>query len=236
MFENQSIMAMIVARGGSKGLPGKNIKPLAGKPLISWTIDAAIASRYLDRVILSSDDDFITDTARRFGCEVPFVRPPELAVDSTTTDAVVLHALQWMDQAGTPYDWVMMLQPTSPFRTTADIDACIEACIVSGKTSMVSVTEAKGTYWTFTLDAGYSLAPILPGGIGRRRQDLPATYTLNGALYLARVDVFRARGTFIGPDTGAYVMSAEASVDIDTPLELDIAELIAKRLLKGETA
>lgn len=230
MAAKERVLAIITARGGSKGLPRKNVLPLAGKPLIAWTIEAALTARHVDRLILSSDDEEIIAVARAHGCDVPFRRPADLADDRTPTEPVILHALDTLEAAGDRFDWVMLLQPTTPFRTAADIDGCVDACLAAGKSSMVSMMPAKGTYWTFTLDGDGNLAAVVPGGIGRRRQDLPATYMLNGAIYLARVETFRAQGTFIGAETGAYVIPTERSVDIDTPLDMRIAEVVAESL------
>ena len=228
MFKQNSILAIITARGGSKGLPGKNIKTLDGKPLIAWTIDAAKHSKYIDQVILSSDDADIIAVAEEYGCEIPFVRPAYLATDKIPTEPVIVHALDTLKEQGRDYDWVMLLQPTTPFRTSEDIDACLKQCFSEEKNSIVSVTSAKLIYWTFTLNETENLTPVLPGGVGTRRQDLPKTYCLNGAIYFARVSTFREQGTFIGANTGAYLMSEERSLDIDTPLDWTIAEVLTK--------
>ncbi len=225
-------MAVIAARGGSKGIIRKNLKPLAGRPLLSWTIEAARRSAFLDSVILSSEDSEINELGSKLGCSVPFVRPPELALDDTPSDAVVKHAIDWCERSGKVYSWVLLLQPTSPFRSHQDIDDCIKQCLETNKTSMVSVTESKGFYWTYKIDQEGSLEELVQGVSPRRRQDLPPTYTLNGAIYLARMDVYRERGTFIGPNTGAFVMPQKASIDIDSPLDFEIAEVIARHTLE----
>src|SRR5690606_9725040 len=126
MFGDKKVLGLITARGGSKGIPRKNIKLLGGKPLIAWTIDAALKSRYIDRLILSSDDNEIISIAKSLNCDVPFVRPSELATEISSSMDVVLHAL---DHVGEFFDFLLLLQPTSPFRTSEDIDAIIESCI-----------------------------------------------------------------------------------------------------------
>src|SRR5690242_3805240 len=145
MFRDRSILAIVPARGGSKGVPRKNIRALAGKPLIGYSILAAKASRYIDRCILSSDDEEIISVARAAGCEVPFVRPAELASDAADGLDVVRHALKALPGK---YDYVVNLQPTSPLRSTGDIDGAIELCVGTGARTCASVVEAQESpYW-----------------------------------------------------------------------------------------
>src|SRR5262245_50403921 len=147
MIDSQKILALITARGGSKGLPRKNVLDLAGKPLLAWSVEAARASRYIDRLILSSDDDEIMDVAKQYGCEVPFRRPKDLATDGAPTSPAVVHAL---DAIGEAFDYVVVLQPTSPLRTAADIDGAIELCHVRRASTCVSMTEtSKPSEWMY---------------------------------------------------------------------------------------
>ena len=175
MYKGKSNLAVIIARGGSKGLPGKNLRALGGKPLIAWTIEAAARSRYLDRVVLSSDDAQIIAVARRWGCEVPFVRPAHLAADDVPAVDPLLHAAQFVGGA----DYVTLLQPTSPFRTSADIDGCIARCIDSGAPSCVTVAPVrKSPAWMFHLEAD-QLRPVLGGSVDvYLRQQLPPAFAL----------------------------------------------------------
>lgn len=217
MINGAKVLAVIPARGGSKGVPGKNLRPVAGKPLIAWTIDAAQRASLLDMVIVSSDDQKIIDVARAFGCDVPFVRDGQLAQDATPTIDVVMDALVRCPG----YEWVVLLQPTSPLRTAQDIDGAIEACISNRAPSCVSVTLAQESpYWMFTLNKGNALEPLLPELTATRRQDLPVVYSLNGAIYVANTRWLLGEGKFIGRETVAYVMPTERSVDIDTELDL----------------
>jgi len=223
MIAGLSVLALIPARGGSKGVPRKNIREVGGRPLIAWTIEAAQRSAYIDRVVLSSEDPEIIETARRWGCEIPFARPAELAEDHTPGIDPVLHALSLLPG----YDLVVLLQPTSPMRTTEDIDRCIERCVEEGKNACVSVTEsAKSPYWMYRMRTDDTLAPILEPTQGQRRQDLPVVYALNGAVYVARVPWLTENRTFVTPETVAYVMPPERSLDIDTPIDLTVLTVL----------
>lgn len=220
MINGHTVLALITARGGSKGVPGKNILPIHGRPLIQWTIDAALSSRYIDRLILSSDDPNIIETARRGGCEVPFQRAAALAGDEIPSIDVVIDALAQVPS----YDIVVLLQPTSPLRSAADIDAALELMETSGAPACVSVRPAEEhPYWTFHLSQDGSLAPYVdaPTGPPIRRQDLPSAWCLNGAVYAARIEWFLRTRTFLAPQTVGYPMPAERSLDIDTPADVE---------------
>lgn len=231
MIQSDSVLAIVPARGGSKGASRKNLRPLGGRPLVAWTIAAARSSKYIDRLILSSEDAEIIQTAKDWGCDVPFVRPQELAADDTPGIAPVLHALRALPGFGL----VVLLQPTSPFRSTQDVDACIEACALGAAPACVSVTESEHSpYWTYKLDADRRLKPIISEvGLPSRRQDLPSTYVLNGAVYVARTDWLLRIGEFITEETTGYVMPALRSLDIDTELDLRIAEFMFKEIENG---
>jgi len=215
------VLGLIPARGGSKGVPGKNICDVAGKPLIAWTIEAARRATCIDRVVVSTDDATILAVAREWGGETPFVRPPELARDDTPAMEVVLHALDCLPDV----DWVVLLQPTSPLRTAEDIDAAMTRCREAGAPACVSVTEAHTPpWWMFRLSAeGYLESFLVEGQRPMRRQDAPRLYALNGAVYVARSDWLRQTESFLTADTVAYAMPADRSVDIDTPLDVAIA-------------
>jgi N-acylneuraminate cytidylyltransferase len=224
MVNDKKVLAVIPARGGSKGVPRKNIRPLAGKSLLAWSVEAARESRYIDRLIISSDDEEIIKVAREAGCEAPFVRPAELARDDTPGIEPVIHALQMLPG----YDYVVLLQPTSPFRTADDIDRCVELCARNGAPSCVSVTPPdKSPFWMYTLDAETRMAPLLPPPAGfSRRQDLPTVYALNGAVYVAETDWLFENRTFITADTLGCIMSKAHSIDIDTELDLAFCEFL----------
>lgn len=227
MVNDKKVLAVIPARGGSKGVPRKNIRPLGGKPLLAWSIEAARRSRYIDRVILSSDDEEIIAVARQAQCEVPFVRPAELAKDDTPGVEPILHALRMVPG----YDYVVLLQPTSPFRRAEDIDRCIEACVNAQAPCCVSVTAPdKSPFWMFSMDEQARLAPVLAAADGfARRQDLPPVYALNGAVYVAQTDWLLETGSFITSDTLGCEMSKEHSADIDSEEDLAYCEFRLSR-------
>jgi len=228
MINGKSVLAVIPARGGSKGVPRKNIRSVGGQPLIAWTIEAALRSSIIDRLILSTDDDEIAKVAKEYGCEVPFMRPPELALDHTPGIDPVLHAVEQLPG----YDYVVLLQPTSPLRQVEDIDGCVSLCVQQASPAAVSVTECdKSPFWMYQLDERHSMKPILEVADSyTRRQELPAIYALNGAVYVAEVRWLQERKTFLTEETIAYVMPKNRSIDLDTELDFEILEyLISKR-------
>lgn len=219
------ILALIPARGGSKGIPRKNIKSIAGKPLIAWTIEAALCSRVLDAVVVSTEDEEIAEVARQWGAQVPFRRPAELARDDTPGINPVLHALEQLPN----FDAVLLLQPTSPLRTTEDIDACIGLAQDMQAPSVVSVSEpGKHPYWMYRLGADQRLQTLIDVPPISRRQELPPVYAVNGALYYIRADWLRQHHAFVTTETVAYVMPPERSVDMDTLLDWKLAEMLLK--------
>jgi len=227
LIDGQSILAIIPARGGSKGLPGKNTIDAGGKPLIAWTIEAARASRYLDRIIVSTEDADIAAVAKTWGCDAPFQRPAALATDEASIYKVLLHAL---DQLEETFDFIILLQPTSPLRTAADIDACLRICSETTAPACVSVCESvKSPHWMYWLDRNNLMKPVLNEEYtSNRRQDIPPAYAVNGAVYVANVDWFCEHKTFIGPKTKAFVMPLEKSIDIDSAWDLAILRAILK--------
>lgn len=228
MIHGKTVLAIIPARGGSKGIPRKNIRNLAGKPLIAWTIEEANKSKHIDRLILSSEDEEIIAVANAWGCETPFVRPAELAQDDTPGIKPVIHAISILPDK---YDYVLLLQPTSPFRSVADIDGCIEYCIQMDAKACVSVTEPeKSPYWMYLLDEKDRLHPLIETFENvDRRQDLPKVYALNGALYVANCAWLLNTGKFISAATIAYKMHKERSVDIDSDADFRFAEFLMNR-------
>jgi CMP-N,N'-diacetyllegionaminic acid synthase len=220
MIGNAKVLTLITARGGSKGLPRKNVLPLGGKPLIAWSIEAAKGSAYVDRLILSSDDPEIMSVAAAWGCEVPFVRPAELATDQAGSLDVVRHAISQLSEA---YDYIVLLQPTSPLRTSADIDDCIKLCHARAATTCVTVCAVDKTpYWMFKIDAAAKLIPLFPASdMPQSRQNAPDVFLLNGAVYVARTDHIMSGGAFVAVDTVAHVMSRSRSIDIDTREDLE---------------
>lgn len=216
-------LGLITARGGSKGLPGKNTRPVnGGKPLIDWTIRAGLNARCIDRLVLSSEDPDICRIAAELGCEVPFVRPAALATDTADTMSVIRHALAELPG----YDRIVLLQPTCPARTAEDIDSAIYQMDALSAPACVSVTAVKKSpYWMFWQDDHHRLRPLIPNtGEASRRQDLPQFYSLNGAVYCADTDWLLRQKSFVGTETVAYVMPETRSLDIDTLADFEAFE------------
>lgn len=227
MIGTKKVLAIIPARGGSKGVPRKNIREVAGKPLIAWTILQARKSLYIDRLVVSTDDEEIADVARQWGSEVPFLRPAHLAKDDTPGIDPVLHALESLPG----YDYVVLLQPTSPLRSHADIDGCIELCAGRAACSCVSVTQPeKSPYWMFTIDDCGKMQWLFESDkLIARRQDLPPAYALNGAVYVAATESIVESRSFVTEGAVPYLMSNGNSVDIDTEADLLLAEILLQK-------
>ncbi|HZS37723.1 MAG TPA: acylneuraminate cytidylyltransferase family protein [Polyangia bacterium] len=226
-----SLLALIPARGGSKGVRGKNVALVAGRPLIAWTVEAARAARHVERVVVTTDSPEIAEAARAAGAEVPFLRPDELARDDTPGIAPALHATRWLDEheAYRP-ELVCYLQPTSPLRRAEHIDAAVELLREKAADAAVSVTPVEHhPYWTKRLAPDGRLSDFLtPDPPITRRQDLPPLYALNGALYLVRRAVLLADETLFPPNTVGYVMTPRDSLDVDTPFDLELADLLLR--------
>ena len=233
MYKGKSILALIPARGGSKGLLRKNILPLSGKPLIAWTIEQAKASAYLDKVIVSTDDAEIAEISRRFGAEVPFMRPEKLASDGAKAMDVIIHAIERLEGNGDIYDLTMLLQPTSPLRTAGDIDRAIELLFLKNAGAVVSVCETEHhPFWSNMLPPDGNMKDFLrPDVANKNRQELPVFYRLNGAIYLASVEYLKTNSGFMSTNTYAYIMPKEHSIDIDTKMDFQFAEFLMQRLL-----
>ncbi|MGB6064907.1 MAG: acylneuraminate cytidylyltransferase family protein [Desulfomonilaceae bacterium] len=223
--------AIIPARSGSKGIPGKNLRPVAGKPLIAWTVEAALAATLLDRVIVSTESSQIVEVALRYGAEAPFMRPENLAQDDTPGVAPVLHAAEWLEEnQGYRPDLIMLLQPTSPLRISEDIDNAIALAVKRKADAVVSVTLAGAhPFWMKRIHYDGRMTDFIK--LDRpidRRQDLPPLYVLNGAIYLARYEVLMEWKTFDTDNTFSFVMPPERSLDVDTPWDLYLADLVLK--------
>jgi CMP-N,N'-diacetyllegionaminic acid synthase len=230
MYDGKRFLGLVVARGGSKGLPGKNIMDLGGRPLVAWSVAAGLGAKTLDRLIISTDDQAIAQAAREAGCDVPFIRPAHLATDEAGSAETVLHAL---DSLAEKFDYFVLLQATSPLRTSQDIDDAVALCLDHKASSCVSITEtAKTPYWMVFLQDDQTLKPVIapPAGVVRRQQ-LPKTYALNGAVYVINVEWFRQHLTFSDLHTIGYIMPSERSVDIDC-----LTDLLLARVLAGEKA
>jgi CMP-N,N'-diacetyllegionaminic acid synthase len=230
--EDSQVLAIVPARGRSKGVPRKNLRLLSGRPLIAYTIEAALASSYISYLIVSTEDGEIADVSRSLGADVPFIRPLELALDHSAQLDVVLHALKRVEgSTGMTYKIVLLLQPTTPLRTTADIDNAVEKLMVTDADSVVSFhqVEQGHPYYMYTMDDDRP-RPLLeiPAHI-TRRQEFPAVFVRNGAIYATRRDVLIQQGTFYGQNMRAYFMPIERSINIDTEFDFAVAELLLER-------
>jgi CMP-N-acetylneuraminic acid synthetase len=215
------VLGIIPARGGSKSVPRKNIRLLGGKPLLAYTVESALGSKSLSKVILSTEDNEIAEIGMALGLDVPFLRPAELAEDTTPTLPVVLHALQEMENSGERFDAVCLLQPTSPLRRSEDIDACIELLETSGADSVISVSAVPHEYnpkWVYWKNENGEM--ILTTGESTpipRRQDLPPAYHREGSVYVTRSEIITAKQNLFGETIHGYEIPAEFSSNIDTP-------------------
>jgi CMP-N,N'-diacetyllegionaminic acid synthase len=226
------VLGLIPARGGSKGVPRKNIRMLGGKPLLHYTAATARAARLLARVVLSTDDDEIARIGRECLLEVPFMRPPELAADATPSLLVVKHALESLAKEGDVFDAVCLLQPTHPFRQAGDIDACITLLGESGADSVVTVLPVPpehNPHWVFFRDPDGTLrlstgeSTLIP-----RRQDLPPAFHREGSVYVTLRDVVLRGGSLLGDRVIGYPVDPEQSVNIDTQEDWARAEMLLR--------
>lgn len=230
MYEGKSILAIIPARGGSKGIPRKNIKSLAGKPMIAWSIEAGKKSKYIDRIIVSTEDEEIRDISLDYGADVPFLRPKELAQDNTSSvDTIVDAIMKLKDIDKLEYDFILLLQPTSPLRNENQIDESIELLInnLDKFNALISVTELEHpVFWNRTVDDSGRLKSFMEYDKSKnyRRQDFMKTYRLNGAIYLIKTDEFLKCRSFETKDTLSYVMDRKSSIDVDCIEDLELAE------------
>lgn len=220
------ILGVVPARGGSRGIPRKNIRPLCGRPLLAWTADVARAAASLDRVVLTTDDPEIAAVGREVGLEVPFLRPAELARDDTPGVAPVVHALDWLaEHDGYRADAVMLLQPPSPLRRVEHIEEAVALFERSGADCVMSVCQPDyHPYWMKVIRDGVVAPFMTEGARYNARQELPPVYRTNGAIYLARAALVRDRKTFELDRTVPYVMAREDSVNIDDEFDWWIAE------------
>jgi CMP-N-acetylneuraminic acid synthetase len=225
-------LGIVTARGGSKGVPGKNLRALGGKPLLAWTAEAALGARRLARTILTTDDPAIAEVGRACGLDVPFMRPSELASDTTPTLPVLQHAVSQLEAAGDRYGAICLLQPTNPFRTSTLIDACIDRLVESGADCVVTVLPVPAEYnphWVYFADAAGDLH--LATGERQpipRRQELPPAVHREGSVYVTRRDALVA-GSLYGARIVGYEVSDVDHVNIDTLDDWARAEAMLSR-------
>ena len=235
MYKNKRILALIPARGGSKGLPGKNLKSLAGKPLIVWSIEQALASKTIDRLIVSTEDEEIASVSRRHGADVPFLRPVELATDMALVGSAIIHAVQTLQSMGEHYDIVMLLECTSPVRYPGDIDRAIATLVDSkGAQSAVGVVENTHAppHWNFRLTDGL-LTTFIENGLSVeqcQRQAVEKSY-VPYCIYLSYWSSYEKHAMFYQPRTVPIILRKEQMVEIDEEIDLLIAETIMKHYI-----
>lgn len=219
MYKDKKILAVIPARNNSKGLAGKNIKKLCGKPLVAWTIDAALNSAYLDEIVVSTDSEIIANIARKYGANVPFIRPPELATDSATSFSVIDHCIEYFkQQLGIYYDYIVLLEPTSPLREVTDIDDALKVLMSSNAKSIVGVckTESQNPSFLYSIDLDGILSPCLDDTKSNlRRQDINAVYYLEGTIYISEVDYLIKKMGFYHDKTMGYCVPKWKSFEVD---------------------
>jgi len=227
------ILAIIPARGGSKGIPRKNIRLLAGKPLIAYSIEAALKSKYISRVIVSTEDEEIAEVAKIYGAEV-IKRPEKLAKDKSPTIDVIKHVLETLeDNEKYAPNIIVLLQPTSPLRSTEDIDNAIKLFLKKDCESVVGVCEDIHLYWSFKIEDGY-LKPVFGKKYLKiRRQELPRIYVPNGAIFVSTPRTLNRYESFYCDKTVPYVMPPERSVDIDNEEDFILAGILMRKLNRG---
>ena len=232
------VLAIIPARGGSKGVPRKNIRIVGGRPLIEYTIETALAARDLfHRVIVSTDDEETAEISRRAGAEVPFMRPPELATDTARSLHVVQHATRFVEsEDNVKMDWIMLLQPTDPFRLPEDLSGSLELARSTQCDSVISVVQVFASHPMLMkrIENGRLRPWCVDEPEGTRRQDYkPDAYMRNGAVYLSRRDLVMEEGSLFGKDSRAYIMPAERSVSLDTAMDLAMIEAMMRSRHSG---
>ena len=230
MIGGKKVLAIIPARGGSKRLPGKNILSLNDKPLIAWSIDAGLQSQYIDRVMVSTDCKEIEKVAIQFGAESPFLRPDNISDDSASTDSVILHFIKEISEYFIA-DIVVILQPTSPLRTSIDIDSALEKLISKGADGVISVCECEHSpFWSNTIPDDGNMGRFIKNEVkGKRSQDLTKCYRLNGAVYAFTTEsLLEEQGIKYGDNVYSIEMPTIRSVDIDNAIDLKLAEVILR--------
>lgn len=236
MIDGKRVLALVPARGGSKGLPRKNVRSLGGRPLVAWPIRAALESRLVDRVILSTDDEEIAECGRAAGADVPFIRPAELAADSASSMEVVIHALDEVARTDPAYDYIVMLEPTSPFTEGSDVDAALTGLHSARDAgdAMVGVARSEIFHPAYSVEkrSDGTLKPCFAPDFAhlKRRQDLSEVFFLEGSLYLSAVDAFRQARTFYHARTLPYVVPRWKALEIDELIDFLFAEAVLARI------
>ncbi|KAB2928668.1 MAG: acylneuraminate cytidylyltransferase family protein [Dechloromonas sp.] len=236
MINGKSVLALVPARSGSKGLPGKNTRQFCGKPLIGWSIAAGRASRYVDAVWVSTDSDDIAEAAQACGGDVPFTRPPELASDTASSSDVVIHAIRYAETQGTPFDIIVLLEPTSPLREPSDIDGALEKLFATeGARSIVGVCAVEAMHPAFLFRNGDGLLEpylgVQPTGV--RRQTLEPLVFIEGSVYASYVEDFLREKSFYHARTTGWQVPRYKAVEIDELSDFVAAEALLRAKHEG---
>ena len=234
MYKGKRFLAIIPARSGSKGVPNKNIRDLLGKPLMAYSIETALATGLMDDVIVSTDSEHYAEIARQHGAEVPFLRPAELASDTSLATDYIIHVLQALKVMGRTYDYFVLLQPTSPLRTSQHILSGIKMAVEEELSGVVSFSKAEYPIESFhRLPVDLNLSGVAV--TSANRQDFIPPYRINGMLYISDCEVYLNTRTCYGPNSKALIIDNRYAIDIDTELDFEIAEFLMKRSLSNDT-
>lgn len=239
MYKNKTILALIPARGGSKKLPRKNIRPLLGKPLIVWTIEQALSSKYLDRVIVSTDDKEIANVALKYGIEIPFIRPDELATDNALAIDNYIYTIDRLNkEENANINEFVALNPTTPLRSPRDIDDAIKLFFQKNADSVISICESpQPPLWAKKINNSGKILNYFNSDVDNvNRQDLEQAYLPNGAIYVLKFSLLKNKYSFYSEKTYGYIMPAERSLDIDSSMDFEFAEFLMrkKKCVKGK--
>ncbi|MFA4934075.1 MAG: acylneuraminate cytidylyltransferase family protein [Candidatus Omnitrophota bacterium] len=226
MYKNKRVVCIIPVRGGSKGLPGKNIKMFLGKPLIARSIKQAKDSGLIDRIIVSTDDKKIADISKKYGAEVPFIRPKFLAQDKSSTIDVLLHAMGWLQGEGYPFDILVLLHATAPLRSVQDINNCIKLLVNQKADNVFSVTEANRNPYFNMVEVVRGKVKLVKEGRFSSRQQAPKVYDMNASIYVWWKDVLDEKKGIFLKNSKVYVMPKIRSIDIDDYMDFKIAEIM----------
>jgi CMP-N,N'-diacetyllegionaminic acid synthase len=228
MYKDHVVVCVIPARGGSKGVPRKNIKPLAGKPLIAYSIEQSLQSEYIDRTIVSTEDKEIADISRKYGAEVPFIRPDDLAGDQVATVDVLVHAINWLEEKDKySFDILVLLHTTTPLREVNDIDSCIKMLVESKADDVFSVTEAhRNPYFNMVEISPNGKVQLSKKGAFTSRQTATKVYDMNSSIYVWRKEILKSEKKIFLENSRVYIMPKERSLDIDDNLDFKIAEFL----------
>lgn len=226
MYNEKKFLGIIPARGGSKGISRKNLVSVKGRPLIEYTIDAALNSRYLDNVLVSTDNEEIAEVSKELGASVPFLRPEALASDTSKTIDVLVHAVDYLKGEGEVYDYIVLLQPTQPLRKSSHIDEAIKQLVDNNSQDMISVSEVSDHPLLMRTVANNDscLVPLLNSNSSVRRQDFPKYYKVNGAIYINEINEKFNKSLSLNDNTTPYFMEGKFDLDIDEPKDLHLLE------------